>query len=491
MNYYKQRLITVVFVLLLIVTTATAGAQELSLKEAVNWGLEHSASFSDLEYSLNQAKRDLAKAEARMRWQADLEVMPSYGYETETISTLLAIGDQVGVIGTTEEEQLKDDYLAINLAGSKKFAGGLEITQNVSLLERDPYDFNNVDDNIDLQLQLSQDIYPQIPFPAEQNYQLISTRVIKLKRELAWTRRQKKIDWLADYLNILRLEEKLRLLIRDYKLVQADLKEVKREAEINEADRLQVLTAQIRVKEAKLIKTQIQDQLIQSKDKWFEELSLADNHRVVLSTDSSYFKQGQEVVKANTVDFYDQNKVIKLLKSNNWQLENNQLEQNLAFKQKRWQELSDKPQLKLGGDYDLQSEDWKVQLSLTYNLLDGGERRLKIADYQEQITKLERDYDNLWANLELDFERLLDGLKQAQINLQQQELVLEKAKLAREIAQERLALGAIKDREFKKEVVDLKKAEVDLKKAEDRTVIAQLRLMHLLGFDKLFASEGR
>jgi len=490
MNYYrKSKFIALLTMVLVLLITGSGLTKEISLKEAIDWGLKHNHSLDEIEYELNQTELELAKIKTKLGWQMRLSVVPSYRVETETVSTLIDLGGKFAIVPTTEQERTKNKELIMKLEGSKKFTSGLELKQNLVLNETDTFNFNNLDDKTNLKIGFNQDIYPQLPIPIEQKEHSIYNNLVKIKEKLNWERRSKKIEWLANYLNLLRLQQKLKIVKENYQLAKDDWEQVLIEKKINEADRIQVLMAKVNLKKAKFKLNQVKNELNQQYDSWLQKLSLSKDKQVVFSEQSFYLQQIREFINEAQINLDNKVGLVEEAVVNNWQLKANRLDQKLVFKQKKWRQLEDKPQIEFGGNYASSSEDWLLQMSLTYDLFDGGQQNLLVKDYQKQAVKLDHDYRNLIESLRLEINRLIDQLKQAQLNLEEKELALEKAELEKEISKEQLKQGLINEKEFTKKEILFKQAEVDLKVAQDNILLSQLRLVHFLGLDKRLDGE--
>ena len=465
-KFIKNRslLILISIILLLIVFTNTSVAgREISLREAIVWGIEHNMSLREIKDNVETLERKMGIIEAGKSWKVDI------------------ISENQRTI---QEDDTSIDGGKISLEVKKSFSGGLIIGSELYLEEQDWSSFGDLEDELNFTFTAIQNIYPHTVIEIEQEACLASNDLLKAKESLTWQQIIKEIDFLESYLNILSLKEKLSLAETNYQYVQGDLDRVLKQIEIGEADLQQELKARIALEKAGMYLRQAKNNFQQQKQSWYLDLNLPKEMEISLKKEQDFFEGIEKWVTSLDVDLSNKDKLMDSVIASHFQVKINLLDQDSARKEAEWNLAKDKPQINLSGGYDHQSSVWYAGIELTYNLFDRGGQKLKDQEYEAKLNTLEDNYLHLVNKLEFQLGNLIDQLELSNMNLKGKIFSNQKAKLEEKLWQEQLEQGLVSKRSFQEKLISWREIEIELKTAEDVILINTLRLAHFLGLGR-------
>jgi len=447
-------------------------AKEISLPDAINWGLEQNSSIREIKDEIKTVERKLALIDTEYDWKMSLSANP-----------IIAGNSTNG--GDNNSTNTSDTFPKINLETSKIFANGLIIKSEIFLEEKEGiFNLENISENIGRTVSASKTIYPLVPISQEQERYKAANELLKINQSLQWQQEIKKIDFLEFYLNLLRLQERLFLAERNYQYAQEDLNRMLKKIEIGEAGEKQGLEANIALKTAEINLLQAQNDFNQQKKKWYLDLNLPEGTEVTLREDLPFLEEMKKWIESLELNLEDQGKLIELLVANHYQIKANQLDQESAKKELEWDLTKNKPQINLYGAYDNQDNSWGVGIDLSYNIFDGGKQKLENEEYQVKLINLEDDYLQTVAELRLELVNLINIYMVGNLNLEEKLMSSQQAELEKESYQIQLKAGLISASEFKYQELNWQEAEINLKSAGDEILIDKLRLAQFLGFRK-------
>ena len=447
-------------------------AEEISLPDAIAWGLEQNSSIREIKDEIKTVERKLALIDTEYDWKMSLSANP-----------IIAGNSTNG--GDNNSTNTSDTFPKINLETSKIFANGLIIKSEIFLEEKEGiFNLENISENIGRTVSASKTIYPLVPISQEQERYKAANELLKINQSLQWQQEIKKIDFLEFYLNLLRLQERLFLAERNYQYAQEDLNRMLKKIEIGEAGEKQGLEANIALKTAEINLLQAQNDFNQQKKKWYLDLNLPEGTEVTLREDLPFLEEMKKWIESLELNLEDQGKLIELLVANHYQIKANQLDQESAKKELEWDLTKNKPQINLYGAYDNQDNSWGVGIDLSYNIFDGGKQKLENEEYQVKLINLEDDYLQTVAELRLELVNLINIYMVGNLNLEEKLMSSQQAELEKESYQIQLKAGLISASEFKYQELNWQEAEINLKSAGDEILIDKLRLAQFLGFRK-------
>lgn len=464
----KKRPIMIILVLvILLFDSSSTFAGELSLKEALEWGKEHSFELRKIRDNIESIKRKIDGIKAGLDWQVRFS----------SNHTLNGEGSLSPIFIDYE------DSLELKLSGNKTYLSGLSLNSEISLTEKEPFEFDDLEEKIFFKAGFSKQIYPTIPVEAEREIERAEKNLKAARVDLVAEIKRKEVDWLEAYLNLICLQERLKLANEGYQLAQRNLNLVQQQQAIAEAGEEQVLTARVRLKETELQRREAENSFLRSKQEWLQDLGLTGEQWIDLSIDDSYLQEIKERLTSLSIDFTDEQGLNRLLRENNLQLKKIAMDIELAKRELKWQQEEGKVQLTVTGGYGYQDDqdDWQVGVELSYNLLDGGKQEIAEEDKQAYLDSREEEYRQTLKELKLQLSDLLEQLKIARLNLESKKLALEKAKLEESSYKKQLDKGLISPYQYRQKMIENRQVEVDFKAACDRLFISRLRLLNFIG----------
>ena len=463
----NSSLLILISIILLLVVFVGIGvvAKEISLREAIVWGIEHNLSLREIKNNVETLERKLGIIKAGKAWKVDII------YENQR---------------TIQEDDSSIGEGKISLEVVKSFSGGLIIGSELYLEEQDWSTFGDIEDELNFTFTAIQNIYPHTIIEIEQEAYLVSNDLLKAKESLTWQKNSKEIDFLESYLNILGLREKLSLAKINYHYVQGDLDRVLKQIEIAEADLQQELEARIALEKAGMYLRQARNNFQQQKQSWYLDLNLPKEMEISLKEEQDFFKGIESWVTSLElkIDLSNKDKLMDAVTASHFQVKTNLLDQDSARKEAEWNLVKDKPQINLSGGYDYQSSVWYAGIELTYNLFDGGGQKLEDQEYEAKLNTLENNHLHLVNELEFQLDNLIDQLELSNMNLKEKTFSYQKAKLEEKLWQEQLEQGLVSKRSFQEKLISWRETEIELKSAKDAILINTLCLAHFLGFER-------
>jgi len=122
------------FILFLIIFTsfifagANVQAKEISLEEALNWGIENSSSIKEIKDSIETIERSLNLIDTE------------YGFQTKISANPIIAGDSSIITNDESNSSESSDGSKISLKTTKLFPNGIFLQSEISLKEEDLFD---------------------------------------------------------------------------------------------------------------------------------------------------------------------------------------------------------------------------------------------------------------------------------------------------------------------------------------------------------------
>jgi len=466
------------FILFLIIfiafifTGAKVQANEISLEEALNWGIENNSSIKEIKDSIKTIERSLNLIDTE------------YGFKTKVSANPIIAG---GSLIITDDESNSSDSSStspkISMKTTKLFSNGLFLQSEISIKEEDLFDLEKLSAGPTSTFSATKSLYPVIPINSEREKYLTSNNLLKARENLPWQQKYKKIEFLESYFILLRLQEKLSLAEINFQYAQDDLNKVIKKIEIGEAGERQNIEAKIALKKAEINFLQAQNTFLQQKNGWYLNLNLPEETEVLLMEDSPFL---EEIIKwADYLEFnFREEELTELAVENYYKIKNNLLDQDSAQKEAEWNLTNNKPQVDLYGAYSSKDNTWGVGVELSYDIFDGGKQKIEDEGYQIKLGNSKDDYFQIVSELKLELSDLINQYEINNLNLEEKLMSCEKAKLEEESFQIQLKQGSISDSEFQYKMLDWQASEIDLKSAKEEILINKLRIAHFLGIRK-------
>ena len=472
------------FILFLIIFTSfiltgeNVQAKEISLEEALNWGIENNSSIKEIKDNIETIERSLTLINTEYGFKTKISANPiiAGGFEEQTDDNSNGIVEE----DTSSESSSSPK---ITLKTTKLFPNGIFLQSEISIKEEDLFDLEKLSEGPDSVFSATKNLYPVIPITTEQEKYLTSNNLLKARENLTWQQESKKIEFLESYLNLLRLQERLSLAKTNFQYAQDDLDKILKKIEIGEAGERQEIEAKITLKKAEIDFLQAQNTFLQQKNRWYLNLGLPEETEVLLVENSTFLKEILEW--ADSLEFnLKEEELIELAVDNYYRIRNILLDQDSAQKEAEWNLTKNKPQVDLFGAYNGKDNSWGIGIELSYDIFDGGKQKIEDEGYQAKIENLKDDYLQIVSELKLELSDLINQQEINSLSLEEKLMSWEKAKLEEESYQIQLQQGLISDSEFQYRMLNWQEAEIDLKSVKDDILINKLRIAHFLGIRK-------
>jgi len=146
---YFNIIVSVIFIIN-IFNPDLAQAKEISLEEAISWGIEHNSSLKEIKNNVESIQRSLDILETEYGFKTQISANPviAGGFETDEEE------DSSSTTSTTSPE--------IKLKTSKLFSNGISIQSEISLKEEDWFNLEGLTEGAKRSLSVSKTIYPSI-----------------------------------------------------------------------------------------------------------------------------------------------------------------------------------------------------------------------------------------------------------------------------------------------------------------------------------------
>lgn len=472
------------FILFLIILTnfiftgENVQAKEISLEEALSWGIEHNSSIKEMKNSIETIERSLNLIDTEYGLKSKISANPiiAGGFEEQTNDNSNGVDGGDTSFGSISSPK-------ITLKTTKLFPNGIILQSEISLREEDWFDLEKLSEGPDSIFSATKSLYPVLPIKSEQEKYLASNNLLKARENLTWQQESKKIEFLESYFNLLRLQERLSLTKTNFQYAKDDLDKILRKIEIGEAGERQEIEAKIALKKAEINYLQAQNTFLQQKNRWYLNLNLPEETEVPLVEDSPFL---EEIIKwAGSLELnLKKEELIELAVDNYYGIRNILLDQDSSQKEAEWNLAKNKPQVDLFGAYSAQDNSWGIGIELSYDISDGGKQKIEDEGYQAKLENLKDDYLQIVSELKLELYDLINQQEINNLNLEEKLMSWEKAKLEDESYQIQLKQGLISDSEFQYKMLGWQESEINLKSAKDEILINKLSIAHFLGIRK-------
>ena len=482
MNRIRKNNSFLILFLIIVINFAFVGenvhAEEISLEEALNWGIENNSSIKEIKVSIENIERSLDLIDTEYGFKTKLSANPiiAGGFEKQTDDNSNGTDEGDTIFGSSTSPK-------ISMKTTKLFSNGLFLQSEISIEEEDLFDLEKLSEGPDSTFSATKNLYPILPITPEQEKYFTFNNLRKARENLTWLQESKKIEFLESYLNLLRLQERLSLAKTNFQYAQDDLDKILKKIEIGEAGERQEIEARIALKKAEINFLQAQNTFLQQKNRWYLNLGLPEETEVLLVENSTFLK---EILKwADSLEFnLKEEEFTELAVENYHEIKNNLLDQDSAQKEAEWNLTKNKPQVDLYGVYSSKDNTWGVGIELSYDIFDGGKQKVEDEGYQVKLENLKDDYLQIVSEVKLELYDLINQQEINNLNLEEKLMSWEKAKLEEKSYQIQLKQGLISDSEFQYKMLGWQESEINLKSAKDEILINKLRLAHFLGFRK-------
>lgn len=422
-----------------------SAAERVTLKEAINLGLENNNELRDIKERVASLERDLALLKAKQDWQVALGA----NYNTEKSS--------------------------VNMNISKTFSSGLTLKPGISVTEKET----------SLSIDLIQPLFPFTLTEDNKEYYKTVKELLKAKASLEQKKADKILSWLESYLDICRMMEKREIYQMSIKKAEDNLGEVLAKQKIGEAGKKEVLTAQVSLKNAEYMLREIDYKIDEAQLSLMQDIGLKNKEGFVFDAQSEFVNDLKQTVEELATKYLEENEIMSIVEQNNYDLLTNRIDREILQQELEWLKKEGKTSLDMTGSYNTNNKKLTVGLSLSYKLYDGGEYKLELEEKEEEIKNNLADYQELISGLELQLKQYTNAIKLNELELEKERLNLERSEYEGEVAKEQLEMGLIDYLEYQEYWISSKEAKVNLKSLQDQFLIGRLKLINFVNFDDI------
>ncbi|MCF8000511.1 MAG: TolC family protein [Halanaerobiales bacterium] len=447
----KNKYLSILLVTLVILMTLSTGihAAEYSLGELIKKGLNNNLEIKQLENDIETTKRNIELYKSRSDWQADL-----------SLNKVLVEEDSVGV------ERVNDK---VNISLNNKLSD-----DNININPTVSYDFDGSE--IIYGMNINMDIYPNLPSENIKGLISLNNQLNQQKKELNTLKAELVKEWLNKYLQLVRLEENINILKDRLELAENNYNELIEKAKINEAGQQELLQSEADLKDAEYNLKEVEQQYSQLKTSLMNSLQLEKNVEMDLNTDNKVLNDLKEKTNNLELDKLNKEKTIENIVKTSSQFITNINQKNYLKKELNWLKKEDSPQVSIEGSYDNQT-DFSAILNINYNIFDSGINELKIENKKQEIENKEITLTNLYLETEKNLDKLIDKVELAQMDVEKNKILYNKAVDEVDITSRQYESGAIEKDVLTNKRLNKKTAQINLKRANDNLFINKLELL--------------
>ncbi|MFW6238033.1 MAG: TolC family protein [Halanaerobiales bacterium] len=452
----------IVLLLLIVISgttfvSATSGT-EYGPGEAIEYGLQESSELEQQRLEVRNLERELADMQASLGLNIDFSGEYTDPYDSAE--------DSFG--------QPLDNSLTLGLDSSFVFQG-FRIGSSLTSTDYDPYDWEDLEDDYELDFSFSRQVFPFLPVEEERQVRSLEVEAEKARADYENARDTQLIEWLSDYAGLVEQKARLEILTDREELTREALNRVEHRQEIGEAGEIELREAEVSLREARLERKRLEDKLERQQSAWKSNLGLTEDTEVRISGDIDYLDSWEEeVTDRNLPDEKEQLWQTVIEEHSDIRAVERELE--LAEQELSWSRRGRAPELEISGEYAHQDEEWQTVLSLSYPLYDGGQRKRKVEEKQENVDYQEKARRRTREQLENRLDELLSGVEAAEEECEIKELQLERSRLEADKAEKHLDEGVISETEYRQKVLQAQEARIALEAAEREIVFAGMRV---------------
>lgn len=442
--------------LIVLFSVNSAAAEEISLAEAVERGLDNNLEIRQEKNKIASLERELKMIKAQQGWQ--IEVSANYNELLDEGERTFTQVEQ-GNLSNSPTEGGKS-----SLSISRNFSTGLNLSQTAEVDDQGESDYN---------INISYPLFTGVPTELERSYYQKEQELLQAKNSLDSMLEDKISSWVENYLQLLRLEQSRDNAELQYQTAQKTLSEKKElyqkqqisESELNNS-KVEVLDAENNYLE---LKNQYQN-LIRS-----FKLELDLSEKVEVNTDHSKYLEHLKNELAAYKN-YNQEELARAALNSDYDLQSALINLTLQEKQLEWFQNEGRADINLSGSYNYSTERSVVGVTFSYNLFDGGQREYNEKNLKENLKLAQSNLEKLKENKKIALERQLNTVHSAENSRKSSELKLENAKRQFDLAQAQAESGLISQKDLKEQQLAYEQSKNNYQQTVDQLFIAELDL---------------
>lgn len=461
-----------------ILSSAALGAEEISLKEAIRYGLDNNLEIKEQHNTISRYERELKIIRAQQGWQ--IEISTKYNEVIDEPEQSTDITDEKSAENQILEEdnssfstsdslgESNAEGVASSLDINRNFASGLSISQTTEIDDEGDSSYS---------IDLSYPIFEGSPTESERTYYEQEQELLQAENDYYSLIEDKISSWLEDYLQILMLQENRENSKKQLKIAEETLAENEKlysESQLSESElnttKADFIDAENDYKEAN-------NQFENALESFKLALNIKDDLDINLEN-NDYLKE----LKAEIINYedYDFQSMFKSLLQSDYDIKSNLVDLELQKIQLKWFQDEGKADINLTGRYDDSSETSMFGITFAYDLFDGGQRELNEDNLTEGLQLAEENLKNLKENKKLSLESQINKVKSAERTEKSEKLKLKNAENKFELAEEQYKSELITDKDLSREQLSYNQSKNSYQEALNELFIEELKLTMLL-----------
>lgn len=461
----NKRIVSLVLLILLVsASTLFAGelAGELSLEEAIAYGLENNSGLRTAYEELQRQERNLREA-IQLKWQVGLEA--NYGWNFQQARDLDLSGADKG------------DY-SVSISAGKNFLSGLTLNPGFNINE------NEVTGDIDTSYSFAirKSLYPLVPSELARSYYKSEQDLVKARRSFAGSQLNAVLSWLNTYLNLERMESRLAIYQENLLKAEANLEKVLARVEIGDAAKNEILAARLGLENARYSLQEAENNLENLRFDFLNDLGLDPEREIIIRDNNEFLVNLRDKVESQVAQFLalDREALMEMVEKNNARLKANLLEREILEKELEWLEKEGGPEIGLSSNYNSERDNLSIGLTLSYSLYDGGRHKLNMENKEKELRDNLQNYDDIYRQLKQELKKQLEKLELSRMALNRAELSLARSQNELELAEIQLEMGIIDYLEYQDKWIAAAEARISLKSLEDELFLNNLDFLNLV-----------
>jgi outer membrane protein TolC len=444
-------------ILIVIFSINSAAAEEISLTEVLERGLNNNLEIREEKNKIASLERELKTIRAQQGWQ--VEVSANYNELVDEGDLM----DNAGALSDTNNTRNSSGgNTSLNI--NRRFDSGLSISQEAVYNDQEESDYGVI---------ISYPLFNGVPTESERSYYQKEQELLKAKNSLNSLIEDKISSWVENHLQLLRLEQSRENAELQYQIAKKTLsekEELYQKQQISESEfnnsKAEILDAENNYLE---LKNQYQNLL-----KSFKlELDLSKDVEIKIEH-SKYLEQLKN--ELHTYKNYNQEELARAVLKSDYGLQSALINLTLQEKQLEWFQNEGRADINLSGSYNYSTERSVVGVTFSYDLFDGGQREYNEKNLKENLKLAQSNLEKLKENKIIALERQLNTVDSAENSKKSAELKLENAKRQFDLAQAQAESGLISPKDLKEQQLVFEQSKNNYQQTVDKLYIAELDL---------------
>lgn len=463
------KLVILIFFLIFTISTVSAAKEKIEFLQALSREIDNNLEIQSKKIELENLQRDLNILEANNGWNLLLNADYNEVFEDNNSNSYT----------NSFSEQSVYDGSRANLDFKREFLSGTEISQRLIVDDQGRENYN---------FSFSYPILPTTNSELENQHFEIEKEILLAEAEYLKLKDKKIVELSSDYLGLLNQEKEVENLARIKNDAAQDLDRAEKKSEINEITKSEMLAAQIAFLEAENSYLNSKNEFVNRKESLELDLNLTQSENLQLGDRNKL----EEKLKASLFDYqaYQFDELYNIFIQENSELLAKKINIEILKNDLKTTSASDF-ELNLSGNYDYDSEESIVGVSLSYDLYDSGSKKNSLEKIESRLDLTEKEKLNKEKSLKIELQSVLNQLENIKRQLKQAELETEKAELDLQEAEKNQKAGIITYNDYLVEEINYYQKLTELQNSRDQFLIEKLLLSQSLNKEIFSLNQWR